>query len=57
MTLEMEDIIDQGIRNVCMYHGLRPIYKTKEGNISSEDLKLLYFYHNRLEGYGLQKCI
>ncbi|MCO5232740.1 MAG: 1-acyl-sn-glycerol-3-phosphate acyltransferase [Chitinophagales bacterium] len=57
MTLEMEDIIEHGIRNVGLYHTLSPIYRTKEGNISSEDLKLLYFYHNRLEGYGLQKCI
>ncbi|MCO5231888.1 MAG: 1-acyl-sn-glycerol-3-phosphate acyltransferase [Chitinophagales bacterium] len=57
MTLEMEDIIEHGIRNVGLYHTLNPIFRTKEGNISSEDLKLLYFYHNRLEGYGLQKCI
>lgn len=57
MTLEMEDIIEHGIRNVSMYHAVQPILRTKEGNITSEDLKLLYFYHNRLEGYGLQKCI
>jgi len=57
MTWEMEDIIEHGIRNVGMYHAAKPIIRTKEGNISSEDLKLLFFYHNRLEGYGLQKCI
>ncbi len=57
MTLEMEEIIEHGIRNVSMYHAVQPILRTKEGNITSEDLKLLYFYHNRLDGYGLQKCI
>ncbi|HZH67759.1 MAG TPA: hypothetical protein VFD65_01040, partial [Chitinophagales bacterium] len=57
MTFDMEEIIDQGIKNVNTYHAVRPIYKNKDGNISSEDLKLLYFYHNRLEGYELQKCI
>lgn len=57
MTLEMEEIIEHGIKNVSMYHALQPLLKTKDGNITSEDLKLLYFYHNRLEGYGLQKCI
>lgn len=57
MTLDMDEIIEQGIRSVNTYHAVRPIYKNKNGNISSEDLKLLYFYHNRLDGYELQKCI
>jgi glycerol-3-phosphate O-acyltransferase len=57
MTLDMEDIIEHGIKNVGIYHAANPLEKTKEGNITSADLKLLYFYHNRMEGYGLQKCI
>lgn len=57
MTLDMDDIIEHGIRNVGIYHGALPIERTKDGNITSSDLKLLYFYHNRLEGYGLHKCI
>lgn len=57
MTLDMDEIIEHGIRNVGIYHGALPIERTKEGNITSSDLKLLYFYHNRLEGYGLHKCI
>ena len=31
--------------------------KTKDGNITSEDLNLLYYYHNRMNGYGLEKYI
>ena len=57
MTLEMDEIIEHGIRNVNTYHPIKPIVRMKNGNISSEDLKLLFFYHNRLEGYDLQKCI
>jgi glycerol-3-phosphate O-acyltransferase len=57
MTLDMDDVIAHGIRNVGLYHGTNPLEMTKEGNITSSDLKLLYFYHNRLDGYGLHKCI
>lgn len=55
-TKELDEIIALGIENVCLYHPNLPIMKTKNGNISSEDLKLLYYYHNRLLGYGLEKC-
>lgn len=54
---ELEEIIDLGINNVCIYHTNLPVMRTKEGNITSEDLKLLFYYHNRLLGYGLEKCI
>lgn len=56
-TKELHEIIELGIMNVCMYHPNLPIMRTKEGNITSEDLKLLYYYHNRLIGYGLHKHI
>jgi glycerol-3-phosphate O-acyltransferase len=56
-TKELDEIIELGINNVNIYHINLPIMRTKEGNITSEDLKLLYFYHNRMEGYGLHKCI
>lgn len=56
-TKELEEIIELGINNVCVYHANLPIMRNKSGNITSEDLKLLYYYHNRLQGYGLQKHI
>ena len=56
-TMELDEIIELGITNVCIYHPNLPIMRTKEGNITSEDLKLLYYYHNRLLGYDLHKCI
>lgn len=57
MSRDMEDIIEHGIKNVGMYHGTPPLERTKEGNITSRDMKLLFYYHNRMEGYGLHKCI
>lgn len=56
-TKELDEIIELGIMNVCIYHTNLPIMRNKEGNVTSEDLKLLYYYHNRLLGYGLEKCI
>lgn len=57
ITGEIDEVIEHGIKNVGLYHGNMPIYRLPNGNISSEDMKLLYFYHNRLDGYDLQKII
>lgn len=51
----MDEIITHGLENVGMYHAKRPLIKDKEGNLVTEDMSLLYFYHNRLHGYGLEK--
>ncbi len=51
----MDTIIGHGIENVGMYHAHRPLIKDEAGNIVTEDMSLLYFYHNRLNGYGLEK--
>ena len=56
-TKELPEIIDLGIEQMSMYHPNFPLLRTKNGNITSEDLKLLYYYHNRMDGYGLQKYI
>ena len=52
----VDKIIDHGMRNINMYHTASPITKSGD-NMGSEDLKLLYYYHNRLEGYGLDKVV
>lgn len=51
----MDEIIIHGMDNVGMYHAKRPLIRDKQGNIVTEDMSLLYFYHNRLDGYGLEK--
>ncbi|WP_026951849.1 1-acyl-sn-glycerol-3-phosphate acyltransferase [Algoriphagus mannitolivorans] len=51
----MDEIIHHGLDNVGMYHAKRPLIRDKEGNIVTEDISLLYFYHNRLHGYALEK--
>ncbi len=52
----VEKIIEHGMRNINMYHTTSPL--TRKGDeIGTEDLKLLYYYHNRLVGYELEKII
>jgi glycerol-3-phosphate O-acyltransferase len=52
---DIDAIIDHGLANVGMYHAKRPLVKNDLGNIETQDMTLLYYYHNRLEGYGLEK--
>ena len=52
----IDKIIEHGMKNINLYHTANPI--TKNGDfIGSEDLKLLYYYHNRLDGYALEKFV
>ncbi|MEP1956505.1 MAG: glycerol-3-phosphate acyltransferase, partial [Algoriphagus sp.] len=55
LSKDLDEIIKRGIENVGMYHSKRPIIEDKNGDIGTDDMSLLYFYHNRLTGYGLEK--
>lgn len=52
---EMDALIAHGLDNVGMYHAKRPLIRNQAGNIVTQDMNLLYFYHNRLHGYELEK--
>jgi glycerol-3-phosphate O-acyltransferase len=53
----LANIIKKGIANLGIYHAKLPLMYNAEGDFESEDIKVLYFYHNRLEGYELHKII
>ena len=55
LTGEADEVIENGIQNVGMYHTSRAILKNGDGDITTQDLNILYYYHNRLDGYGLEK--
>lgn len=57
LNVGLEEIIQHGLQNVGMYHAKRPLKRNEEGNIVTEDIRLLYYYHNRLDGYELEKII
>lgn len=53
-----ESIIEIGVKNLGIYHAKRPLFFDKERKeFSSEDFNLLFYYHNRFEGYGLAKHV
>jgi len=53
----VDDLIADGIKRLGNYHLQKPLKYNKKGEIVSESFKLLYFYHNRLENYGLKEKI
>jgi glycerol-3-phosphate O-acyltransferase len=57
LTGDPDKIINHGLANVGMYHAKRPLIKNKAGDIYTQDLNLLFYYHNRLVGYNLEKYV
>ena len=53
----VSEIIEEGIDNLSGYHVESPLYKKKNGHYGTQNLKTLYFYHNRLKGYELHRFI
>jgi glycerol-3-phosphate O-acyltransferase len=54
---DLEALIKDGIKRLGNFHLAKPLKWNKKGQIMSENFKLLYFYHNRLDSYGLEKKI
>ncbi len=53
----LEGLIAHGLNNLGIFHVQKVLFTTKEGNFSSENLNLLLYYHNRLNGYQLSSLI
>ena len=53
---DLDKVIKLGISNVGMYHDKRPLLRSrKRGVILTQSINTLYFYHNRMDGYDLEK--
>jgi len=48
--------IRHGLKNVGLYHARRPLVHKKD-KIVIQDTNTLFYYHNRMNGYGLEKYI
>lgn len=57
LTGDPEEIISHGLYNIGMYHAKRPLIRNKNGELTTEDLNLLFYYHNRLVGYNLEQHV
>lgn len=51
------EVIYDGIVKVGKFHIAKPLAVNKAGDIYSRDFALLYYYHNRLTGYGIESRI
>ena len=51
------DLVKEGIRLSGAFHAQQPILIKKNGRVASESFKILYYYHNRLTHYGLEKMV
>ncbi|WP_017733463.1 1-acyl-sn-glycerol-3-phosphate acyltransferase [Nafulsella turpanensis] len=57
LTGDMDVAINHGIKSVGMYHSKRPLMKNKAGDVTTEDMNTLFYYHNRLSGYELEEYV
>ena len=54
LNLSLDDQIKLGCKNLGLYHAIKPVKLINE-SIVVKNMKMLYYYKNRLEGYGLKK--
>ena len=52
---DTDEMIKNGLNNLGVYHPQEVLSIGDQKNVITQDLKLLYYYHNRLAGYGLSK--
>ncbi len=53
-----DEMLQHGIHNLGIYHDKRALRVDKRSRqISSDDLRTLYFYHNRLTGFHLEQHV
>ncbi|MCU0317871.1 MAG: 1-acyl-sn-glycerol-3-phosphate acyltransferase [Amoebophilaceae bacterium] len=56
-TESLDTLVQQGLNNLGLYHSKRPLLQNQAGDVITQDLGTLLYYHNRLQGYALEKYI
>jgi glycerol-3-phosphate O-acyltransferase len=54
---DIDTIIKHAIDNINIFSSKKIIFIDSDQNLNSEDLKCLFFYHNRLKGYQFEKYL
>lgn len=57
MHLSAPEIVRHGVRKLGLFHREKPLGFVKGEGIVSSNFRVLYFYHNRLKNYGLEKAV
>ncbi|MBL7825611.1 MAG: 1-acyl-sn-glycerol-3-phosphate acyltransferase [Saprospiraceae bacterium] len=52
-----DKIVKEGVNNLGIYHAEKPLSFTRDGDVISSNFRVLYFYHNRLENYHLDRFV
>lgn len=52
-----DELINQGLRNLGIFHASLPLIRNEVGDIETQSLNLLYYYHNRLTGYNFEEHV
>ena len=55
--LSAAELVEDGMKNLGVYHVHKPLLFNKKGDIESDDFSTLLYYHNRLENFGLTKRV
>jgi glycerol-3-phosphate O-acyltransferase len=55
LNRDVTALIEHGLKHLGMYHDPVPLIRNRQGDIVVTDMKLLFFYHNRLDGYEFEK--
>ncbi|MEM9417233.1 MAG: 1-acyl-sn-glycerol-3-phosphate acyltransferase [Bacteroidota bacterium] len=50
-------MIQEGLYHLGLYHAHRPLLQNQAGDITTQALSTLLYYHNRLQGYDLDKYL
>lgn len=53
--LDSKDILELGLKELGVFHLNKPIIKLDNNNFGTESIKILFYYHNQLENYGLEQ--
>ncbi len=51
----LAEAIEDGLRHLGTFHGNAALKRTSQNWMTTEDMNLLYYYRNRLAGYGLSR--
>ncbi len=52
-----DTLIKEGLSKIGTYHSSRVIEKSTDGKIICKNIKLLYFYHNRMTNYNFEESL
>ena len=55
--LSADELVQDGLKNLGIYHIRKPLLINDKKDIESDDFSTLYYYHNRLENFGLTKRV